>query len=43
LAIEPLAEALRQSGLKGFKLKEVDDRLIATLFADDTCLPVLAG
>jgi hypothetical protein len=36
LAIEPLAEALRQSGLKGFKLKEVDDRLIATLFADDT-------
>jgi hypothetical protein len=36
LVIEPLAEALRQSGLKGFKLREVEERVIATLFADDT-------
>jgi hypothetical protein len=36
LAIEPLAEALCQSGLNGFKLKAVDDRVIASLFADDT-------
>lgn len=36
LAIEPLAEALRQSELKGFKVPGVSERLIATLFADDT-------
>jgi hypothetical protein len=36
LAIEPLAESLRQSDLKGFKIKGKEEKLIATLFADDT-------
>jgi hypothetical protein len=36
LAIEPLAESLRQSNLKGFKISGKDEKLIATLFADDT-------
>ncbi|CAK5269503.1 unnamed protein product [Mycena citricolor] len=36
LAIEPLAESLRQSNLKGIKIKSKVERLIATLFADDT-------
>lgn len=36
LAIEPLANMLRQSELKGFKIPGLADRLIASLFADDT-------
>lgn len=36
LAIEPLAESLRQSNLEGFKIPGKEERLIATLFADDT-------
>ena len=36
LAIEPLAEALRKSNLKGIEIKENIDRLIVNLFADDT-------
>ncbi|VDC01381.1 unnamed protein product [Peniophora sp. CBMAI 1063] len=36
LAIEPLAEMLRQSDLKGFEIPDSIERLIATLFADDT-------
>ncbi|KAL7280620.1 hypothetical protein ACG7TL_005557 [Trametes sanguinea] len=36
LAIEPLAHALRRSTLRGFQLPGVADRLITTLFADDT-------
>lgn len=36
LAIEPLAEALRKSDLEGFKIQGAEERLIATLFANDT-------
>ncbi|OSD04675.1 hypothetical protein PYCCODRAFT_1443909 [Trametes coccinea BRFM310] len=36
LAIEPLAHALRQSTLRGFEIPGRPDRLITTLFADDT-------
>jgi len=36
IAIEPLANMLRCSGLKGFEIPGVKDRLITTLFADDT-------
>ena len=36
LAIEPLAEALRKSELKGIEIKENIERLIVNLFADDT-------
>jgi hypothetical protein len=36
LAIEPLAEALRQSDLKGFKVRGKREKLITTLFADNT-------
>lgn len=36
IAIEPLAEALRKSNLKGFSIPDKRERLIATLFADDT-------
>jgi ribonuclease HI/exonuclease III len=36
LAIEPLAEMLRQSNLEGFQIPGTRERLIATLFADDT-------
>ena len=35
-AIEPLAEALRSSDLKGFSIPNHPERIIATLFADDT-------
>jgi hypothetical protein len=34
--VVPLAESLRQSNLKGFTMKGIDEKLIATLFADDT-------
>jgi hypothetical protein len=43
LAIEPLAESLRQSDLKGFKIKGKREKLIATLFADDTVVYLDAG
>ncbi|TFY52956.1 hypothetical protein EVJ58_g9721 [Rhodofomes roseus] len=36
IAIEPLACALRRSTLKGFRIPGMAERLIATLFADDT-------
>jgi hypothetical protein len=36
LAIEPLAESLRQSELMGIKIHGCDEPLVATLFADDT-------
>lgn len=36
LAIEPLAEMLRQLDLQGFKVPGVKEKIIATLFADDT-------
>jgi Reverse transcriptase (RNA-dependent DNA polymerase) len=36
IAIEPLANMLRQSNLKGFEIPGVNDKLITTLFADDT-------
>jgi exonuclease III len=36
LAIEPLAESLRRSNLKGLNIEGAPERLIATLFADDT-------
>jgi exonuclease III len=36
LAIEPLAEMLRQSDLKGFTAPELAYRIVTTLFADDT-------
>ncbi len=36
LAIEPLAEALRKSTLRGIELPGAAGRLITTLFADDT-------
>ena len=35
-AIEPLAESLRTSSLKGFQVPGQAERIIATLFADDT-------
>jgi hypothetical protein len=36
IAIEPLAESLRQSDLKGFNIRGKKEKFIATLFADDT-------
>ena len=36
IAIEPLAQALRKSTLKGIEVPGMIDRLIVTLFADDT-------
>ncbi|KAF5382437.1 hypothetical protein D9615_002719 [Tricholomella constricta] len=36
LAIESLAQMLRNSNLEGFQIKDECERLIATLFADDT-------
>ncbi len=36
LAIEPLAEMLRKSNLKGLEVPGSEERLIAKLFADDT-------
>ncbi|KIO15582.1 hypothetical protein M407DRAFT_37081, partial [Tulasnella calospora MUT 4182] len=38
LAIEPLAEILRGSALKGIRVPGAADRLICKLFADDTVL-----
>ncbi|KAF8827360.1 hypothetical protein HHX47_DHR5000756 [Lentinula edodes] len=36
MAIEPLAEMLRDSKLKGIKIKGVEDKVLTSLFADDT-------
>ncbi|KAJ3803782.1 hypothetical protein F5876DRAFT_20590, partial [Lentinula aff. lateritia] len=36
MAIEPLAEMLRDSKLKGIRIKGVDDKILTSLFADDT-------
>ena len=36
LAIEPLAQLLRNSGLKGMEIPGLRERIIASLFADDT-------
>lgn len=36
LAIEPLAASLRASDLRGYDIPGASERLIATLFADDT-------
>ena len=36
IAIEPLPNMLRKSDLKGFEIPGVKDKLITTLFADDT-------
>ncbi|KAF5328335.1 hypothetical protein D9619_013331 [Psilocybe cf. subviscida] len=36
LAIEPLAEMLRKSSLEGFKTRDMVNRIVVTLFADDT-------
>lgn len=36
IAIEPLAELLRKSNLRGRTIPGLEERLIATLFADDT-------
>ena len=36
LAIEPLAEALRKSELRGLTIPGVQERLVMTMFADDT-------
>ncbi len=40
LAIEPLACYLRSSQLKGFKINGIKDRILASLFADDTLVYV---
>ena len=36
ITIEPLANTLRLSSLKGFEIPGVENKLITTLFADDT-------
>jgi hypothetical protein len=36
IAIEPLANMLRQSNLEGFNIPGIGEKLITTLFADDT-------
>lgn len=36
LAIEPLAESLRRSNLKGIRIPDVIERLVVRLFADNT-------
>ena len=36
IAIEPLSNMLRLSNLKGFEIPGVENKLITTLFADDT-------
>ena len=38
LAIEPLAQKLRSSNLKGFDIPGVKDKVLASLFADDTLI-----
>jgi len=36
IVIEPLAESIRESPLKGFKIQELEERVLVSLFADDT-------
>ena len=36
IAIEPLAESIRKSSLKGFKIQGLEERVLVSLFADDT-------
>jgi len=36
IAIEPLAEMIRRSTLKGFRIKGIQERTLVSLFADDT-------
>jgi len=36
IAIEPLAESIRESPLKGFKIQGLEERVLVLLFADDT-------
>lgn len=43
LAIEPLAEMLRKSDLTGYQIPGARDRLITTLFADDTTVYLSEG
>ena len=43
LAIEPLAEMLRRSDLEGYQIPGARERLITTLFADDTTVYLTAG
>jgi hypothetical protein len=42
LAIEPLAEMLRRSDLKGYRVPETTKKLITSLFADDTTVYLTA-
>ena len=35
IAIEPLAESIRESPLKGFKIQGLEERVLISLFADD--------
>jgi len=36
IAIEPLAESIRKSSLKGFRIQGLEERVLVSLFADDT-------
>jgi len=36
IAIEPLAESIRQSSLRGFRIQGLDKQILVSLFADDT-------
>ena len=38
LAIEPLACAIRKSSLSGFKIPDVQDKILVSMFADDTLI-----
>ena len=35
IAIEPLAESIRKSILKGFKIQGLEEKILMSLFADD--------
>ena len=36
IAIEPLAESIRKSSLKGFRIQGLEERVLVSLFTDDT-------
>jgi len=36
IAIEPLAELIRKSSLEDFKIQDLEERVLVSLFADDT-------
>jgi len=36
IAIEPLAESIRKSSLEGFKIQGLEERVLVSLFTDDT-------